>query len=157
MEKSKEISELTISINLIKKNSPETFKLTDLVSRLRVLKVRAYGQIPYSLRSIGLIVPVSTSVRDGYMWASSGPVHFTKVEETIDHASKAIKAWSKQAIERKKKNKSIKKEAEAIEKEQTAKKELIPLDKAIHTAVKLLLANGYKISKPSIIYEEVLL
>lgn len=155
MEKSKEISELTISINLIKKNSPETFKLTDLVSRLRVLKVRAYGQIPYSLRSIGLIVPVSTSVRDGYMWANSSPIHFSKVEETIDHASKAIKAWSKQAIERKKKNKSIKKET--IEKEQTAEKELIPLDKAIHNAVKLLLANGYKISKPSIIYEEVLL
>lgn len=34
-------------------------------------------------------------------------------------------------------------------------KELVPVDKAINKAIKLLIENGYRVSKPVLIYEEV--
>ena len=34
-------------------------------------------------------------------------------------------------------------------------KELVPVDKAINKAIKLLTENGYRVSKPVLIYEEV--
>ena len=33
--------------------------------------------------------------------------------------------------------------------------ELVPVDKAINKAIKLLTENGYRVSKPVLIYEEV--
>lgn len=35
------------------------------------------------------------------------------------------------------------------------RKELVPVDKAINKAIKLLTENGYRVSKPILIYEEV--
>lgn len=35
------------------------------------------------------------------------------------------------------------------------RKELVPVDKAINKAIKLLTENGYRVSRPVLIYEEV--
>ena len=162
MEKSTiNLEDITAAINLVKRENAGVFKMKDLVSQLKELKVTLYGQIPYSLKSLGYIVAASVSSHGGYMWAKSEPIHITKVEELLVHARKEVKAWSKRYNEEKKNKKlgivPIKNEQQIEEEIVPVQehKELVPVDKAIVNAIKLLSEYGYRITKPVLVYEEV--
>lgn len=162
MEKSTmNLEDTTAAINLVKREYSGVFKMADLISAFKGLKVTLYGQLPYSLKSLGYIVPASVTTHGGYMWAKPEPIHITRVEELFVHARKEMTNWSKRRADERKSNKlgvvPIKNEQviEGVITPVQEHKDLIPVDKAILNAIKLLSECGYRISKPVIIYEEV--
>lgn len=159
MEKSTKIEDITSGINLLKRESASVFKLTDMVFQLKELGIALYGQIPYSMLSLGYIVQVGITKRSGYSWANAEPLHIGKMQAIIEHARKVQRMASVKSAKKRKGivEQPVIKETQEVEEviPVQERKELVPLDKAIYNAVKLLSENGYRISKPILVYEEV--
>lgn len=159
MEKSTKIGDVTSGINLVKRESPGVFRMVDIVTKLNTLGVTLYGQIPYSMISLGYIIQAGATRQDGYTWKNSEPIYISTVQVIVDHARKVIRAASNRASKKRKGiiESPIVKETQEVEEviPVQERKELVPLDKAIYNAIKLLSENGYRISKPVFVYEEV--
>lgn len=117
-------------------------------------------QVEKLLAKQGVIVPAGLTFMDGYVWKNSEPIHMNRVIELFEMTRKKVSAQCKKYRDGRKteqvgteesKN-PVKKEEESVPEEH---KELIPIDKAINKAIKLLLEHGYKITRPVVTYEEV--
>lgn len=154
--------DLSKAVNSIKKEFSGVFKLEDVRKALKEANVPLYSEYTTMLTKQGLIVPAGLTFMDGYTWKSPEPIHMKRVAELLEMTKKKVAAQSKKYNDKKKairegtwieepKN-PVEIEEEFISEEH---KELIPVDKAISRAIKLLLEHGYKVTRPVIIYEEV--
>lgn len=140
------LNELSVAVNMVKKESPATFTLSSLRLQLREIGVPMYNAFARALVSRGFIEKVGLTLAEGYQWAKPEPIHKDIVESLI---KKARKRSSDQAKARRNKLQV----APQVEEVQEVK--LTPKEELINRAIKILLDNGYKISKPITTYEEV--
>lgn len=82
----------------------------------------------------GILVQAGLTYLDGYSWPNTEPIHMNKVAELMTITRKKVAAQARKYNQ---------------------KKKAVPVDKAINKAIKLLTENGYRVSKPVLIYEEV--
>lgn len=95
----------------------------------------------------GILVQAGLTYLDGYSWSNTEPIHMNKVAELMTRKKVAAKYnQKKKAVQQGTWVEQVLEEVPVHE-----HKELVPVDKAI----KLLTENGYRVSKPVLIYEEV--
>lgn len=157
--------DLSQAINLVRTENAGVFKAKDIAKSLKDLGVPMAEGLTSTLIQQGFIVKAGLSFTDGYTWANDKPIYVGKVSDLVMMARKKAAALCKKSREKKKaiQNGTYKEEPKnptPIEEEFVVEpvqehKELVPVDKAINKAIKLLLEHGYKVTKPVIIYEEV--
>lgn len=157
--------ELSQAINLVKSENAGVFKAKDITKALRDLGVPMAESLTTTLIQQGFIEKAGLSYMDGFTWSNDKPIYVGKVAELMSLTRKKAILYCKKSRDKKKaiKNGTYKEEPKnptPIEEEYIVEpaqehKELIPVDKAINKAIQLLLAHGYKVTKPIIIYEEV--
>lgn len=157
--------ELSQAINLVRTDNAGVFKAKDIAKSLKDLGVPMAENLTTELIQQGFIVKAGLSFADGYTWANDKPIYVGKVSDLVMMARKKAAALCRKSRDKKKaiKNGTYKEEPKnltPIEEEYVVEpaqehKELVPVDKAINKAIKLLLEHGYKVTKPVIIYEEV--
>lgn len=135
----KRIDSITSSLNLLKRESSEVFKLSDLSVKFKENRIPYYRYLPYFLEKFGCIVSAGKSSHDGYKWAFKEPIHFTKIEAIL---SEIRKIGSKKST---------------VSKAPREDSHLVSLDTAIQNAITLLLKNDYKVSKKVVTYEDITL
>ena len=118
-----------------------------------------------SENSGGILVQAGLTYLDGYSWSNTEPIHMNKVAELMTITRKKVAAQARKYNQKKKAVQQgtwVEQPKETTEIEQVLEevpvhehKELVPVDKAINKAIKLLTENGYRVSKPVLIYEEV--
>lgn len=105
----------------------------------------------------GYLIQAGLTYQDGYSWSSTEPIHMNKVIMNITR--KRVAAQARRYNQKKKAmQQGTWEPKETVEVEEVPvheHKELVPVDKAINKAIKLLIENGYRVSKPVLIYEEV--
>ena len=137
--------ELSAAVNLVKSENSGVFGVKDIRSAFKQLGVPMYSEFATTLVQQGILVQAGLTYLDGYSWSNTEPIHMNKVAEQARKYNQKKKAvqqgtWVEQVLE----------EVPVHE-----HKELVPVDKAINKAIKLLTENGYRVSKPALIYEEV--
>lgn len=125
--------ELSAAVNLVKSENSGVFGVKDIRSAFKQLGVPMYSEFATTLVQQGILVQAGLTYLDGYSWSNTEPIHMNKVAELMT-------TEIEQVLE----------EVPVHE-----HKELVPVDKAINKAIKLLTENGYRVSKPVLIYEEV--
>lgn len=133
--------ELSTAVNLVKSENSGVFGVKDIRSAFEDLGVPMYSEFATTLVQQGVLVQAGLTYQDRFSWSSTEPIHMNKVVELMTITrKKAVQqgTWVEQP-----------KETTEIE------QELVPVDKAINKAIKLLTENGYRVSKPVLIYEEV--
>lgn len=159
------LEELSQAVNLVKTDNSGIFKAKDISKALKVLGVPMSDNFTSVLIQQGIIVKAGLSFMDGYTWADTKPIHINKVSELLATTRKKATLSAQKYHEKKKsiengtyvaepKNPTPMEEEFVVAPAQEHK-ELVPVDKAINKAIKLLLENGYKVTKPIVIYEEV--
>lgn len=160
--------ELSTAVNLVKSENSGIFSVKDIRNALKSLGVPMYNELATTLVQQGIIVQAGLTFQDGYNWASTEPIHISKVSELMGITRKRVAAQARKYSHKKKAIEDgtwvepVKQPKETTEIEETfeevpvhERKELVPVDKAINKAIKLLTENGYRVSKPVLIYEEV--
>lgn len=160
--------ELSTAVNLVKSDNPSVFRVEDIRKAFKELNVPMYSEYATTLVQRGVIVQAGLTFQDGFMWASKEPIHINKIGEYMNITRKRVAAASRRYSQKKKAMQQgtwvepVKQPKETIEIEEVLeevpvheRKELVPVDKAINKAIKLLTENGYRVSKPILIYEEV--
>lgn len=131
--------ELSAAVNLVKSENSGVFGVKDIRSAFKQLGVPMYSEFATTLVQQGILVQAGLTYLDGYSWSNTELIHMNKVAELMTITrKKAVQqgTWVEQVLE----------EVPVHE-----HKELVPVDKAI----KLLTENGYRVSEPVLIYEEV--
>lgn len=136
---------MTAAVNLVKSENSGVFGVKDIRSAFKQLGVPMYSEFATTLVQQGILVQAGLTYLDGYSWSNTEPIHMNKVAaqaRKYNQKKKAVQqdTWVEQVLE----------EVPVHE-----HKELVPVDKAINKAIKLLTENGYRVSKPVLIYEEV--
>ena len=129
--------ELSVAVNLIKLEYTGVFKVEDIRNACKNKGIPMYSEFATTLVRQGIIVQAGLTFFDGYMWSNSKPIHISKVAELMSDTRKKVAKQAKNY--------------------QQKKKGITPESMAINEAIKLLLDNGYKVSKPIITYEDVVL
>jgi hypothetical protein len=150
--------ELSAAVNLVKSENSGVFGVKDIRSAFKDLGVPMYSEFATTLVQQGVLVQAGLTYQDGFSWSSTEPIHINKVV-----AAQARKySQKKKAIQQGTWVEPVKQPKETTEIEEVLeevpvheRKELVPVDKAINKAIKLLTENGYRVSKPILIYEEV--
>ena len=150
--------ELSAAVNLVKSENSGVFGVKDIRSAFKDLGAPMYSEFATTLVQQGVLVQAGLTYQDGFSWSSTESIHINKVV-----AAQARKySQKKKAIQQGTWVEPVKQPKETTEIEQVLKevpvhehKELVPVDKAINKAIKLLTENGYRVSKPILIYEEV--
>lgn len=117
--------ELSAAVNLVKSENSGVFGVKDIRSAFKDLGVPMYSEFATTLVQQGVLVQAGLTYQDGFSWSNTEPIHINKVVELMTITRKKVPVHER--------------------------KELVPVDKAI----KLLTENGYRVSKPILIYEEV--
>lgn len=156
--------ELSTAVNLVKSENPGVFSVKDVRNAFKQLGVPMYSEFATTLVQQGMLVQVGLTYQDGYSWSTTEPIHINKVTELMNITRKKVAAQARKYSQKKKAIQQgtwvepIKQPKETTEIEEVPvheRKELVPVDKAINKAIKLLTENGYRVSKPILIYEEV--
>lgn len=140
--------ELSAAVNLVKSENSGVFGVKDIRSAFKQLGVPMYSEFATTLVQQGILVQAGLTYLDGYSWSNTEPIHMNKVAELMTITrKKAVQqgTW----VEQPKETTEIEQVLEEVPVHEH--KELVPVDKAI----KLLTENGYRVSKPVLIYEEV--
>lgn len=150
--------ELSAAVNLVKSENSGVFGVKDIRSAFKQLGVPMYSEFATTLVQQGILVQAGLTYLDGYSWSNTEPIHMNKVAELMTITRKKVAAQARKYNQKKK----AVQPKETTEIEQVLEevpvhehKELVPVDKAINKAIKLLTENGYRVSKPVLIYEEV--
>lgn len=144
--------ELSAAVNLVKSENSGVFGVKDIRSAFKQLGVPMYSEFATTLVQQGILVQAGLTYLDGYSWSNTEPIHMNKVAELMTITrKKAVQqgTW----VEQPKETTEIEQVLEEVPVHEH--KELVPVDKAINKAIKLLTENGYRVSKPVLIYEEV--
>lgn len=146
--------ELSAAVNLVKSENSGVFGVKDIRSAFKQLGVPMYSEFATTLVQQGILVQAGLTYLDGYSWSNTEPIHMNKVAELMTITRKKVAA---QARKYNQKKKAVQQGTwvEQVLEEVHEHKELVPVDKAINKAIKLLTENGYRVSKPVLIYEEV--
>lgn len=151
--------ELSTAVNLVKSNSSAIFGVKDVRSALKGLGVPMSSEFATTLVQQGYLIQAGLTYQDGYSWSSTEPIHMNKVMELMNITRKRVAAQARRYNQKKKAmQQGTWEPKETVEVEEVPvheHKELVPVDKAINKAIKLLIENGYRVSKPVLIYEEV--
>lgn len=153
--------ELSTAVNLVKSENSGIFSVKDIRNALKSLGVPMYNELATTLVQQGIIVQAGLTFQDGYNWASTEPIHISKVSELMGITRKRVAAQARKYSHKKKAIEDgtwVEQPKETTEIEEVPvheRKELVPVDKAINKAIKLLTENGYRVSRPVLIYEEV--
>lgn len=151
--------ELSAAVNLVKSENSGVFGVKDIRSAFKQLGVPMYSEFATTLVQQGILVQAGLTYLDGYSWSNTEPIHMNKVAELMTITRKKVAAQArkynqkKKAVQQGKQPKEIEQVLEEVPVHEH--KELVPVDKAINKAIKLLTENGYRVSKPVLIYEEV--
>lgn len=129
--------ELSVAVNLIKLEYTGVFKVEDIRNACKNKGIPMYSEFATTLVRQGIIVQAGLTFFDGYMWSNSKPIHISKIAELMSDTRKKVAKQAKNY--------------------QQKKKGITPESMAINEAIKLLLDNGYKVSKPVVTYEDVVL
>lgn len=143
---------MTAAVNLVKSENSGVFGVKDIRSAFKQLGVPMYSEFATTLIQQGILVQAGLTYLDGYSWSNTEPIHMNKVAELMTITrKKAVQqgTW----VEQPKETTEIEQVLEEVPVHEH--KELVPVDKAINKAIKLLTENGYRVSKPVLIYEEV--
>lgn len=160
--------ELSAAVNLVKSENSGVFSVKDIRNALKQLGVPMYSEFATTLVQQGMLVQAGLTCQDGYSWSTTKPIHMNKVNELMNITRKKVAAQArrynqkKRAIQQGTWVEPVKQPKETTEIEEVleevpvhGRKELVPVDRAINKAIKLLTENGYRVSKPILIYEEV--
>lgn len=155
--------ELSTAVNLVKSENSEIFGVKDVRSALKGLGVPMSSEFATTLVQQGYLIQAGLTYQDGYSWSSTEPIHMNKVMELMNITRKRVAAQARRYNQKKKAiQQGTWEPKETVEVEEVLEevpvhehKELVPVDKAINKAIKLLIENGYRVSKPVLIYEEV--
>lgn len=113
-----------------------------------------YSEFATTLVQQGILVQAGLTYLDGYSWSNTEPIHMNKVAAQARKYNQKKKAVQQGTwVEQPKETTEIEQVLEEVPVHEH--KELVPVDKAINKAIKLLTENGYRVSKPVLIYEEV--
>lgn len=129
--------ELSVAVNLIKLEYTGVFKVEDIRNACKNKGIPMYSEFATTLVRQGIIVQAGLTFFDGYMWSNSKPIHISKIAELMSDTRKKVAKQAKNY--------------------QQKKKGITPESMAINEAIKLLLDNGYKVSKPVVTYEDIVL
>lgn len=114
-----------------------------------------YSEFATTLVQQGVLVQAGLTYQDGFSWSSTEPIHINKVVELMTRKKVAAQArkysQKKKAIQQGTWVEPVKQPKETTEIEEVL--EEVPVHE--HKAIKLLTENGYRVSKPVLIYEEV--
>lgn len=133
--------ELSAAVNLVKSENSGVFGVKDIRSAFKQLGVPMYSEFATTLVQQGILVQAGLTYLDGHSWSNTEPIHMNKAVQQG--------TW----VEQPKETTEIEQVLEEVPVHEH--KELVPVDKAINKAIKLLTENGYRVSKPVLIYEEV--
>lgn len=156
--------ELSTAVNLVKSENSGVFGVKDIRNAFKQLGVPMYSEFATTLVQQGILVQAGLTYLDGYSWSNTEPIHMNKVAELMTITRKKVAAQARKYNQKKKAVQQgtwvepVKQPKETTEIEEVPvheRKELVPVDKAINKAIKLLTENGYRVSKPILIYEEV--
>ena len=160
--------ELSAAVNLVKSENSGVFGVKGIRSAFKDLGVPMYSEFATTLVQQGVLVQAGLTYQDGFSWSSTEPIHINKVVELMTITRKKVAAQARKYSQKKKAIQQgtwvepVKQPKETTEIEQVLeevpvheRKELVPVDKAINKAIKLLTENGYRVSRPVLIYEEV--
>ena len=115
-----------------------------------------YSEFATTLVQQGILVQAGLTYLDGYSWSNTEPIHMNKVAELMTITRKKVAAQARKYNQKKKAVQQGTWVEQVLEEVPVHEhKELVPVDKAINKAIKLLTENGYRVSKPVLIYEEV--
>lgn len=134
------VKELSVAVNSVKSDSPKEFKLKDIRDKFRSLGVPMYCEFTTTLVNQGIIVKIGITIYSGYRWANQEPIHINRIAELMEITRRKVAAQTKES--------HLKRKAQE---EKTSES----IEETINKAIKLLIENGYKISKPVLTYEEV--
>ena len=129
--------ELSVAVNLIKLEYTGVFKVEDIRNACKNKGIPMYSEFATTLVRQGIIIQAGLTFFDGYMWSNSKPIHISKIAELMSDTRKKVAKQAKNY--------------------QQKKKGITPESMAINEAIKLLLDNGYKVSKPVVTYEDIVL
>lgn len=152
--------ELSAAVNLVKSENSGVFGVKDIRSAFKQLGVPMYSEFATTLVQQGILVQAGLTYLDGYSWSNTEPIHMNKVAELMTRKKVAAQArkynQKKKAVQQGTWVEQPKEIEQVLEEVPVHEhKELAPVDKAINKAIKLLTENGYRVSKPVLIYEEV--
>ena len=148
--------ELSAAVNLVKSENSGVFGVKDIRSAFKDLGVPMYSEFATTLVQQGVLVQAGMTYQDGFSWSSTGPIHINKVVELMTITRKKVAAQARKYSQKKKAIQQGTWVEQVFEEVPVHEhKELVPVDKAINKAIKLLTENGYRVSKPVLIYEEV--
>lgn len=160
--------ELSAAVNLVKSENSGVFGVKDIRNAFKDLGVPMYSEFATTLVQQGVLVQAGLTYQDGFSWSNTEPIHMNKVVELMTITRKKVAAQARKYNQKKKAIQQgtwvepVKQPKETTEIEEVLeevpvheRKELVPVDKAINKAIKLLTENGYRVSKPILIYEEV--
>lgn len=121
--------ELSAAVNLVKSENSGVFGVKDIRNAFKDLGVPMYSEFATTLVQQGVLVQARK---------------YSQKKKAIQQGT-----W----VEQPKETTEIEQVLEEVPVHEH--KELVPVDKAINKAIKLLTENGYRASKPVLIYEEV--
>lgn len=153
--------ELSAAVNLVKSENSGVFGVKDIRSAFKDLGVPMYSEFATTLVQQGVLVQAGLTYQDGFSWSSTEPIHMNKVVELMTITRKKVAAQARKYSQKKKAIQQgtwVEQPKETTEIEEVPvheRKEFVPVDKAINKAIKLLTENGYRVSRPVLIYEEV--
>lgn len=160
--------ELSTAVNLVKSENPGIFSVKDIRNAFKQLGVPMYSEFATTLVQQGVLVQAGLTYQDGYSWSTTEPIHINKVTELMNITRKKVATQARKYSQKKKAIQQgtwvepIKQPKETTEIEEVLeevpvheRRELVPVDKAINKAIRLLTENGYRVSRPVLIYEEV--
>lgn len=143
---------MTAAVNLVKSENSGVFGVKDIRSAFKQLGVPMYSEFATTLVQQGILVQAGLTYLDGY---SSEPIHMNKVAELMTITRKKVAAQARKYNQKKKAVQQgtwVEQPKETTEIEQVLEevpvhehKELVPVDKAINKAIKLLTENGYRV------------
>lgn len=149
--------ELSAAVNLVKSENSGVFGVKDIRSAFKDLGVPMYSEFATTLVQL---VQAGLTYQDGFSWSSTEPIHINKVVELMTITRKKVAAQARKYSQKKKAIQQgtwvepVKQPKETTEIEEVLeevpvheRKELVPVDKAISKAIKLLTENGYRVSK----------
>lgn len=147
---------MTAAVNLVKSENSGVFGVKDIRSAFKQLGVPMYSEFATTLVQQGILVQAGLTYLDGYSWSNTEPIHMNKVAELMTITRKKVAAQARKYNQKKKAVQQGTWVEQVLEEVPVHEhKELVPVDKAINKAIKLLTENGYRVSKPVLIYEEV--
>lgn len=137
---------MTAAVNLVKSENSGVFGVKDIRSAFKYLGVPMYSEFATTLVQQGILVQAGLTYLDGYSWSNTEPIHMNKVAELMTITRKKVAAQARKYNQKKKAVQQgtwVEQPKETTEIEQVLEevhehKELVPVDKAINKAIKLL-------------------